>query len=653
MTTVQKIFLSSGYVDDYSTNSVSLITPYEIQGTLNERLGFDGYSKKSLINIAGEDYLVKNHSFFGYDDGKKSSFFKSLQRGIGKRIGHAIAGTRDIRYRFIGTPASSINLMSIKEVLASMLLTAVEISNSKDGSPPFHTARMRLLIDNYPGTKQPRFRLLSKKMDFIPLNQFIYSAKTNKFCPPYQKKKDPYAILNQNMWPKTIEKNEKKVTVNTPIDEQSLAYAAILPAIFADYDLPGSHGKNFGVNPNDNKLSFFDFGHSLSSDWLRRTDVTTDLKPQDSYIGGTLNQQKLFSLTKPANLIRRYRGQHVVNAPLEDKIQAFRNVYNTFIDPSTGKATQLIANIKYESTKILHSLFRNGVISYKEEKYYRQQGFKSINLFLKRLKHIEKVLEPRLKLSHEELRTLEMLELISSKIIPTPLSKTGFIIHNDKPISRFSHRNTFEFKDNDIITTSKEATEQIVYFINRQTGSLIKPKHKNGVYHIPLKDIPNEWKVSPYSHQGAHMLNDLLNNNRVARDIYNKHQLLFTKEGGAEQTSQEEIDCFVQDVIEAIDDIKKTTLLFHQAKDVQQKLIFQFLDTACHGPVNSVETYSDKEKHANLWEVIHQLCEKDKNPRSSIEITSSHRLRFIEKQYAPEQFVNMYELSGSGHSKQA
>ncbi len=644
-----KKFITNSFDNSDGTDAIRLVPSSAIKVSLDNTDPIVGVTKKFSTTLGDTEYITKNHSYIGFDDHKKKSLLGRVKRSFGKNIKHVTAGTVDIRYRYTGTPIDIINLMSVREVLTSSLLTAVEKSATRNNEPPFHTARMQLLLDHYPETKLIRVQVLSKKLNFTALNHYIYSAATSLPLPIKKgeaQQKDSYAILNNNSW---TENDKPDLNAEQkPIDPRSLAFAAILPAIFADYDLPGSKGQNIGVTKSDSKLAFFDFGHSLSPSWLKQKNVTSDLKVHDFYITGKLNSRRTLSLTKPENLIRHFRGKHIINAPIEDKIEAFKEFYDTFID-SAGKENNVIKGIKYECAKIFQALADEGMITQQQLKYYKSKTFKSLDRFTARLKHIHKIVAPRLNLSVEQLRLLDTIELLASRTIPTPLSKTGLVIHNDKSITGITNRHTFEYHKNDLVTGSKEGANRIAFFLERESHIKIKPHYKNGLYHIPLRHIPAKWEKSPFTQSGKEVVNNLLNSTNIATNIYNKHSSIFNKKMDVTTPSNEDMNRFIEDILKNINDIKETANSHSLSKASQQRLIFRFLN---ENFLNENESKLDENssKHGNIWQAVHALLEKEK-ATPELKLNSLQQLKMLDKQFAPEQRNALYDLSVNGMAK--
>ncbi len=654
----KKIFISSTYDDRGDGISLRQITEDDIKTdafkSTDPNNELTGITKKAKTNILGKDYILKNHSYIGYDDNTRPSIAKLIKKRLHKSLKLVTAGTIDVRYRFTGTPIDKINLASIREVLTSNLLIAINLSaNEKERPAPFEVASMRLIVDNYEGTKLPRFQLLSKKTDFEPLDKFVYSAISEEKLPPYQKgksAKDPYAILDNNSV--TIKNSKTQQVEKVELDKTSLAYASILPAILADYDIPGTHGNNIGLTTNKNTLTFFDFGHSLEPSWLKQNNVTSDLKSHDFAVTGKLNNKRNLNFTKDLNLIRQYKGTSVIDTALADKISAFKHIYETFIDTHTQKEGTRIKAIKSEVNIILNQLNKEGMISNKAKRYYRKKTFKSLDYFTKRLKQLHEVLEPRLALNEKQLAILETSELLSSHVFPCKLSKTGFVLRREAPLGNGLHRKTFEIKDDFLTTQSKEAAEKIAYFIYKEKGILVTPQTSHGQYRFSLDVIPKRFEQSPFTDAGRQNIDELINNTSIAQEIFQNHSTIFIKIGGVEQHGPENIDCFVDDVLDVVNDIKEKASHSHSTKSFQGRLLYQFLNS----PIPQIQSAGsnaniNNERYQTLWDVVHQVVEKDRDPRSSVKIDNAYQLRMLEKQFSPEMFSNIFEVS-NGSSKQ-
>ena len=654
----KKIFISSTYNDRGDGIALRQIADSDIKteafNPSDPNKSLTGITKKARTNILGTDYILKNHSYIGYEDNTRPTIAKLIKKRLHKNFKLVTAGTMDVRYRFTGTPIDKINLASIRETLTSNLLMAINQSAMEKGKPaPYQVASMQLLIDNYEGTKHPRFQVLSEKTDFTPLDKFVYSAISSEKLPPYKKGKsvkDTYAILDNNS---VIRRNSQtQQAEKVELDKTSLAYASILPAILADYDIPGTHGNNIGVTKNKNTLTFFDFGHSIEPSWLKQSNVTSDLKSHDFAVSGSLNNKRNLNFTKDLNLIRQYKGTNVVDTALADKISAFKHIYDTFIDSHTQKENVRIKGIKSEVNIILNQLHKEGVISNHTKRYYRKRTFKSLDYFTNRLKQLHEVLEPRLDLNKEQLAILETSELLSSHVVPSKLSKTGFILRKESPLGNGLHRKAFEIKDGFLTTQSREAAEKIAYFIYKEKGILMTPQSSMGHYNFPLDVIPKQWEHSPFTDAGRQNIDELINNTSIAQQIYLNHPTIFIKIGGIEQHGSENIDFFVDDVLDVVNDIKEKASHSHPSKSFQGRLLYQFLNS----PIPPIQMDgSDKNRNnetsQTLWEVLHQVVEKDRDPRSSVKIDNAYQLRMLDKQFAPEMFSNIFEVS-NGASKQ-
>lgn len=646
----KKLFISNN-LDEILESGISIkeMDATEIiEDRTKRRLG--GTNKKGHVSIAGENYVLKNHSYLGYDDSKKSSFSGNVKRQINKRLKIVNAGTKDIRYRYIGTPVDNNNLMSIREVLSNLMLRAISNNVAFDhDSKPFYTTDTRLVIDQYPGTTLPRFRVLSKFRNFTPLDHFVHSATTGEALNPYSQDhsaKNKYAILPQNQIKRTNPATGEIDLI--PADPKSLAFASIIPTLLADYDIPGTNGCNIAMADNSNKLLFFDFGHSLIPGRLLQTNVTSDLKPHDFPIAGNLNQRRYVSFSKRANMIRRFKGETILSAPLKDKIAAFKQAYETFIDPHSGKESQLMLAIRSSILIEFNQLEKHGVLSAAQMRFYRKKTFDSLNAFVKRLKHIQKIVEPRLNLNEEELNLLETVELLSSSTIPSNVSPTGFIFHEDKVLTGITHRHAFEIKDGKLVTGHKEAADMIRYFIHRENLDDIKPAFSKGLYSFPLDSLPKHWSVSPFQEEGKETVGRLLKQKHTISRIYQQYSTLFIKFGGLEQTNPAIIDNFAHEIMSTINGIKHNMQSLSIGREAQQKMIFQFLNTPCHESSPHLTKGDLNEKHQTLWDVLHQILEKSKDPHSAIYVVNEMQLSLIEKEFSPAKLNSIYHVTENG-----